>query len=135
MIVRTGASLIDSFRRNKHLAERIRSLGYEPAHFTMPHLMHRWYHKLFKLDPALQLRHERQLARAKRTNASVLICAQIRMGATTALANVGDDTFTLRKDTKKFWSFIRQNLTRPGDDFTLYVTSDKEVRSNRISLS
>ena len=130
IIVQNNNDWISSFANNKHLESEIRRLGYTLHNFKLVHVFREWYEQLFKLTPVLQIKYEAIKSKARATNHTQIICAQIRIGG--KRPNVAFDyQYNSFSVTKLFWRFIRENLvnssTLNDDDWKLFISTDTEA--------
>lgn len=123
ILVRTGFNLIRHLALNPEHHAKIKELGYSVETFNLENVFHDWYNKLFKFKGHLEPNFREMLKKARPTNRTRLICAQIRIGGG------GDTQFMYPNQLKQFWKHIRDNfIVPPGlDDYRLFITADKSI--------
>jgi hypothetical protein len=127
IILRSNLDLIKSLAENSALKEKILSLGFvdKIENFKMSSIFRAIYNQLFILAPNLEKKYLDFKVKAKPQKNSKLFCAQIRIGAFGS-----DRPFTLRKNSKLFWDFMRSTIIKDEKNYKLFVTSDMESVAN-----
>jgi hypothetical protein len=127
IILRANLDVIKSLAENSALKGKLMSLGFvnKIDDFKMSNIFRIIYNQLFKLTPNLNKKYEDFKIKAKPDNYSKLICAQVRIGSFG-----GDRQFTVRKNSKLFWNFIRDTLIRDEKKYKIFITSDSEAVAN-----
>ena len=120
IVVKTGLNLIKHLTVNKKHHEKLNQLGYSIDNFNIEYLVEKWYKKLFKFSPALELKYNQLLKDLKPNDNTKLICAQIRIGGEYGLK------FMPRNNTKYFWDLIKDKFININTqyDYRLFITSD-----------
>ena len=129
-LINVGASIMfsDSFAKNPHLRQRLVELGYaNQSAFMIHRQLHKWYNELFRLTPLYQRKYDKLLRRAKPTNDTFLVCAQVRTGGSTA-GHKFDDKFMDSEQSTRFWhfineTFVQREMMRNGS-FRIFLTTD-----------
>ena len=127
IIFRSNLDLIKSLAENPTLKEKLLSLGFvdKIENFKMSSIFRIVYNQLFKLTPRLEEIFKNFTIKAKPNKRSKLFCAQIRIGSFD-----GDRQFTVRKNSKLFWDFIRNGIIKEEKNYKIFVTSDTESVAN-----
>jgi hypothetical protein len=128
IIIRGNNDWLQSFAQNKFVKSEILKLGLWPENFNLIYLFKQWYDELFKLTPILQIKYESFRQKARVTNKTQIICAQVRIGG--KRPNVRFDyKYNDLNVTKLFWKFIREKLLSEikDDDWKLFITTDTEL--------
>lgn len=115
---RDGFNLIRHLTLNINHLEKIKSLGYSVNNFNIENMFYDFYKRMFKFNKKLDSLFKKTIKKAKPNKNSKLICAQIRIGGN------GDLQFTAKENSKKYWQFIKNNLTSKLNDYKLFVTTD-----------
>ncbi len=118
ILYRDGFNLIRHLTLNRNHHEKIKSLGYSVKTFNIENMFFDIYKKLFKFNENLSILFEKTIKKAKPNSNSKLVCAQIRIGGD------GDFKFTERENSRKYWEFIKTNLTYNLNDYKLFITTD-----------
>ena len=118
ILYRDGLNLIKHLTLNRNHHEKIKSLGYSMKTFNIENMFFDIYKKLFKFNENLSNLFNETMKKAKRNRNSKLVCAQIR------ISEGGDLKFTERENSKKYWEFIKNNLTHQLNEYKLFITTD-----------
>jgi len=118
ILYRDGFNLIRHLTLNINHLEKIKSLGYSVNNFNIENMFYDFYKRMFKFNKKLDSLFKKTIKKAKPNKNSKLICAQIRIGGN------GDLQFTAKENSKKYWQFIKNNLTSKLNDYKLFVTTD-----------
>lgn len=129
--VLSGLMFMNALSTNNYLQSRIKEIGYEPKKFKLQYLMHEFYEKLFRLKPDQQAEYDDIVERVLKKKSHKLICAQLRVGASTR-TGAEDLKFSTTKATdlsQRYWRFIQNELIIKQNisSFMLYVTTDSET--------
>ena len=90
----------------------------------------KWYRKLFKFKPSLEIDYQKFYSELKPTKNHKIICVQVRIGGKKENPKFNDFLFMNNNDTFKYWKFIRENLiinkttNETLKDYKIFVTTD-----------
>ena len=112
--------------------QKIIEAGYRTEEFTNYKRLTfaKWYRKLFKFKPSLEIDYQKFYSELKPTQNHKIICTQVRIGGQRKDRRFDDLLFMNHSDTFKYWKFIRENLifnkttNTTLKDFKIFVTTD-----------
>jgi hypothetical protein len=133
IIFKSNRNLAESIAKNKNpnIYNKVKMLGFEPEKFDLPYTFRYIYNHLFKLTPHLEKKYQEFLAKAKPTNDSVLICAQVRIGGYKHFyyRNYFDLNSQKVENSKRYWNIIKEKLL-PNinhNNFKIFITTDNQL--------
>ena len=132
LAIKANLDYIQPLAENSALKEQILSLGFvdKIENFKISIIFRQIYNRLFKLNQELQKKFQEFRIKAKPNENSKLFCVQIRMGGSRP-GVVGDSrVFTDKQNSKLFWDFIRNTITKNETNYKIFVTSDTESVAN-----
>jgi len=118
--IRNNLEWIEPLSKNEIYKEKIKELGYTERNFKIQFLFKNSYAKFFKLNKRLNEKYLKFLKKAKPSNNTKLICAQVRIG------DAGGAKFMKRENLKIFWNYIRTNFIKNLTDYRIFLTTDTE---------
>ena len=136
IIFKSNRNLAESISKNKNpnIYKKVEKLGFEPEKLDLPYTFKYLYDQLFKLTPKLEKKYQEFLKKAKPTNESILICAQIRIGGYKHFYY--RHYFDLRsqniENSKRYWNIIKEKFL-PNiiqNKFKIFITTDNEFVHN-----
>lgn len=129
IVLHTNRNYAEAIEKNKQFHDTLRAHGYDPERFDLSYSFREMYGRLFKLAPKLQTQYNEFMARARPNNNTKLICAQIRIGFIKHEIRkfYYDSYFQSVSNAKRFWQFIRENITSKLDEpsnYRLFLATD-----------
>ena len=118
--IRNNLEWIEPLSKNKFYKEKIKELGYTERNFKIQFLFKNWYSEIFKLNKRLNEKYLKFLKKAKPSNKTKLICAQVRVG------DAGGTQFMKRGNLKIYWNYIRTNFIKNLTDYRIFLTTDTQ---------
>jgi hypothetical protein len=118
--IKNNLEWIEPISKNKIYKEKIKELGYNENNFRIQFLFKDWYSKMFKLNQRLNEKYLKFLKKAKPTDYTKLICAQVRVG------DAGGTQFMERGNLKIYWNYVRTNFIKNLTDYRIFLTTDTE---------
>ena len=118
--IRNNLEWIEPLSKNKIYKEKIKELGYTERNFKIQFLFKNWYSEIFKLNKRLNEKYLKFLKKAKPSNKTKLICAQVRVG------DAGGTQFMKRGNLKIYWNYIRTNFIKNLTDYRIFLTTDTQ---------
>jgi hypothetical protein len=118
--IRNNLEWIEPLSKNKIYKEKIKELGYTERNFKIQFLFKNWYSEIFKLNKRLNEKYLKFLKKAKPSNTTKLICAQVRVG------DAGGTQFMKRGNLKIYWNYIRTNFIKNLTDYRIFLTTDTQ---------
>jgi hypothetical protein len=116
--IKNNLEWIEPISKNKIYKEKIKELGYNENNFRIQFLFKDWYSKMFKLNQRLNEKYLKFLTKAKPTDNTKLICAQVRVG------DAGGTRFMERGNLKIYWNYMRTNFFKNLTDYRIFLTTD-----------
>jgi hypothetical protein len=118
--IRNNLEWIEPLSKNKIYKEKIKELGYTERNFKIQFLFKNWYSEIFKLNKRLNEKYLKFLKKAKPSNKTKLICAQVRVG------DAGGTQFMKRENLIIYWNYIRTNFIKNLTDYRIFLTTDTQ---------
>jgi hypothetical protein len=118
--IKNNLEWIEPISKNKIYKEKIKELGYNENSFRIQFLFKDWYSEMFKLNQRLNEKYLKFLKKAKPTDNTKLICAQVRVG------DAGGTRFMERGNLKIYWNYMRTNFIKNLTDYRIFLTTDTE---------
>ena len=112
--IRNNLEWIEPLSKNKIYKEKIKELGYTERNFKIQFLFKNWYSEIFKLNKRLNEKYLKFLKKAKPSNKTKLICAQVRVG------DAGGTQFMKRENLIIYWNYIRTNFIKNLTDYRIF---------------
>lgn len=133
IVLKSNRNLAESISKTIHpnIRERVEKLGFDPKKLDMPYTFKHIYNFLFKLTPHLNKKYEIFLRKAKPSNESRLICAQIRIGKHRHFykRKYVDIYAQSESNAERYWEIIREKFITQisNENFKIFITTDSEM--------
>ena len=118
--IRNNLEWIEPLSKNEIYKEKIKELGYTERNFKIQFLFKNWYSEIFKLNKRLNEKYLKFLKKAKPSNKTKLICAQVRIG------DAGGTQFMKRGNLQIYWNYMRTNFIKNLTDYRIFLTTDTQ---------
>jgi hypothetical protein len=118
--IRNNLEWIEPLSKNEIYKEKIKELGYTERNFKIQFLFKNWYSEIFKLNKRLNEKYLKFLKKAKPSNKTKLICAQVRIG------DAGGTQFMKRGNLQIYWNYMRNNFIKNLTDYRIFLTTDTQ---------
>lgn len=118
--IRNNLEWIEPLSKNEIYKEKIKELGYTEKNFKIQFLFKNWYSEIFKLNKRLNEKYLKFLKKAKPSNKTKLICAQVRIG------DAGGTQFMKRGNLQIYWNYMRTNFIKNLTDYRIFLTTDTQ---------
>lgn len=132
IIFKSNRNLAESIAQNKNpnIYHKVKALGFVPENIDLPHTFKYLYNHLFKLAPRLEEKYQKFLLKAKPTNDTILICAQVRIGGYKHFyyRNYFDLMSQKVENAQRYWNLIKEKFLAniSSEKYKIFITTDNE---------